>query len=271
MLPQSRNRRTRHAAIARGRHPYGRPCRRRPHNGSPNTAAPRTSASDVPPDSPSQRGRGLQQSRAATVQIDNLSAGISLVLLPEYRRAKISSRCVLSVTPHDARGTMRPAATPRDGVRSRTAVASIQPRHRGDHGPDLLSPEYLVARSRSGQTPACRLWSLILDQYLPSPRPSGGSLVIIGPGTGCQGQWLFWDRSTSSQRRMRRSRFLSPVIPKVLASLCRPAVPPCLTRLAAGHAGARASGITSDQSLHPSPGSQRRWDGDDRRYRRRAR
>jgi hypothetical protein len=55
----------------------------------------------------------------------------------------------------------------------------------------LISPDYLAAKLRSGQTRTCRLWSLTLDQYLPSPRPSGGSLVIIGPGTGCQGQWLF--------------------------------------------------------------------------------
>lgn len=64
---------------------------------------------------------------------------------------------------------------------------------------DSPSPDYLVSRSWNGQTPAGGLWSLILDQYLPSPRPSGGSLVIIGPGTGCQGQWLFWGRPASSR------------------------------------------------------------------------
>jgi hypothetical protein len=30
-----------------------------------------------------------------------------------------------------------------------------------------------------------------LDQYLPSPHPLRRALVIIGPGIGCRGQWLF--------------------------------------------------------------------------------
>jgi hypothetical protein len=64
-------------------------------------------------------------------------------------------------------------------------------------------PDYLDITSRNEQTGTCRLWSLTLDQYLPSPRPSGGSLVIIGPGTGCQGQWLFWGRLSSSQSLIR--------------------------------------------------------------------
>jgi hypothetical protein len=51
------------------------------------------------------------------------------------------------------------------------------------------------------------IWSLTLDQYLPSPRPSGGSLVIIGPGIGCQGQWLFggWPDAVASQMHGRLS------------------------------------------------------------------
>jgi|SRR5713101_250895 len=56
-----------------------------------------------------------------------------------------------------------------------------------------FSPDYLAAKFCNRQTATSGLCSLPLDQYLPSPRPSGGSLVIIGPGTGCQGQWLFWE------------------------------------------------------------------------------
>jgi len=56
-----------------------------------------------------------------------------------------------------------------------------------------FSPDYLTAKSPKRQTIASGWCFLPVDQYLPSPRPSGGSLVIIGPGTGCQGQWLFWE------------------------------------------------------------------------------
>jgi hypothetical protein len=46
-----------------------------------------------------------------------------------------------------------------------------------------FSPDYPAARFCIRQTATSGSCSLPLDQYLPSPRPSGGSLVIIGPGT----------------------------------------------------------------------------------------
>jgi hypothetical protein len=46
-----------------------------------------------------------------------------------------------------------------------------------------FSPDYLAAKFCIRQTATSGSCSLPIDQYLPSPRPSGGSLVIIGPGT----------------------------------------------------------------------------------------
>jgi hypothetical protein len=54
-----------------------------------------------------------------------------------------------------------------------------------------FSPDYLAAKPCNGQTATSGLCSLPLDQYLPSPRPSGGSLVIIGPGIGLPGPIAF--------------------------------------------------------------------------------
>jgi hypothetical protein len=54
-----------------------------------------------------------------------------------------------------------------------------------------LSPDDLAAASCNGQTVSSGSCSLLLDQYLPSPRPSGGSLVIIGPGIGLPGPIAF--------------------------------------------------------------------------------
>jgi hypothetical protein len=54
-----------------------------------------------------------------------------------------------------------------------------------------FSPDDLAAKRCSGQTATSDLCSLTPDQYLPSPRPSGGSLVIIGPGIGLPGPIAF--------------------------------------------------------------------------------
>ena len=76
----------------------------------------------------------------------------------------------------------RGAATPREqgSAGKRAAAAFLK-----------FPPDYIAVKSCNRQTASSGWCSLRLDQYLPSPRPSGGSLVIIGPGTGCQGQWLF--------------------------------------------------------------------------------
>ncbi len=68
----------------------------------------------------------------------------------------------------------------------------------------FFSPDYLAAKFCIRQTVTSGSCSLPIDQYLPSPRPSGGSLVIIGPGTGCQGQWLFWGPDGVVEPALRR-------------------------------------------------------------------
>jgi hypothetical protein len=189
------------------------------------------------------------------------------MLLLEYRRAKISSRSVFNAARRRRARHNRLGSSAGAGVRAQTA-APVAPCNLDIQGPNLPSPEYLVARLRSGQTPACRLWFLILDQYLPSPRPSGGSLVIIGPGTGCQGQWLFCDR-----RRRHNAECAGLVSPLSYPRFWhrQPAVPALSDAIGCRARRCSATGIASDQSRHPSPGSQRRWDGDDRRCRKRAR
>jgi hypothetical protein len=48
-----------------------------------------------------------------------------------------------------------------------------------------------ISGPEGDRRPPSGLCSLLLDQYLPSPRPSGGSLVIIGPGIGLPGPIAF--------------------------------------------------------------------------------
>jgi hypothetical protein len=50
--------------------------------------------------------------------------------------------------------------------------------------PQAISP----ATSRNGQTTVSGSYFLAVGQNLPSPRPSGRPLVIVGPGICCQGQ-----------------------------------------------------------------------------------
>jgi hypothetical protein len=54
-----------------------------------------------------------------------------------------------------------------------------------------FSPDDLAAAWCNGQTDTSDSCSLPIDQCLPSPRPSGGSLVIIGPGIGLPGPIAF--------------------------------------------------------------------------------
>jgi hypothetical protein len=90
------------------------------------------------------------------------------------------------------KGRQRGAATRCATGATRPARPPLKPRKEGTARVTTFSPDYLAARFCIRQTAASGSCSLPLDQYLPSPRPSGGSLVIIGPGTGYQGQWLLW-------------------------------------------------------------------------------
>src|SRR5712675_3227499 len=105
--------------------------------------------------------------------------------IPGWFRAAIES--LLFCGP--AKGAQRRAAQPVPRV-LRDCPASGG--RKGGARVTIFSPDYLAAKSCIRQTVTSGSCSLPIDQYLPSPRPSGGSLVIIGPGTGCQGQWLFW-------------------------------------------------------------------------------
>jgi hypothetical protein len=52
-------------------------------------------------------------------------------------------------------------------------------------------PQMFLPQSRAADRRRCpHCGCLPFDQYLPSPRPSGWSLVIIGPGNQYQGQLL---------------------------------------------------------------------------------
>ena len=89
-----------------------------------------------------------------------------------------------------------PAKGRNDAARNRRRVSGASAPQaqegREGHGLQIFSPDYLAAKFCTRQTATSGSCSLPLYQYLPSPRPSGGSLVIIGPGTGYQGQWLLW-------------------------------------------------------------------------------
>jgi hypothetical protein len=88
-----------------------------------------------------------------------------------------------------ARDRAQRARTFRDlarGERRRLARCSLPRKWDGEGGRRRVvlrfSPDYLPAKFCNRQTMTSGWCSLRIDQYLPSPRPSGGSLVIIGPG-----------------------------------------------------------------------------------------
>jgi hypothetical protein len=88
------------------------------------------------------------------------------------------------------RARVPPADIQQDAVERALAAAGIRT-PMPDERYCNFSPDYLAAKPCNGQTATSGLCSLPLDQYLPSPRPSGGSLVIIGLGIGLPGPIAF--------------------------------------------------------------------------------
>ena len=69
-----------------------------------------------------------------------------------------------------------------------------------------FSPDHPAAKPRSQQTVTLDLCSLPFDQYLPSPRPSGGHWSSLALASACQGQWHFQGTLKDAWQEHKQSR-----------------------------------------------------------------